>query len=129
MPFENVDVNVHPNKWEVRFADEAQVRSAVRDLVSDALDRTRQAEDRIPQVFVPSKSEDENKPQAPIISTESVHPAAGDGSVPSPRGSEPANAVPRSPISSDALTARERISSYTPVMPERMHNTFGRPAR
>ena len=120
MPFENVDVNVHPNKWEVRFADETQVRSAVRDLISDALDRTRQAEDRIPQVFVPSKGEDEKKPPVPIIAAESVHPGAGNGSVPSPRAGEADGTLPRTPVPADALTARESVPSFAPAMPERM---------
>ena len=120
MPFENVDVNVHPNKWEVRFADETQVRSAVRDLVSDALDRTRQAEDRIPQVFVPSKGEDEKKISSPITSTESVHPAAMDGPAPVALGEKSAGTIPRPPVPTDALSARESAPSYTPAMPERM---------
>ncbi len=37
LPFEAVDVNVHPNKWEVRFQNEPAVREAVCTLVSEAL--------------------------------------------------------------------------------------------
>lgn len=37
MPYEAVDVNVHPNKWEVRFADELGVAQTVTALVQDAL--------------------------------------------------------------------------------------------
>jgi len=37
MPFESADVNVHPNKWEVRFQNEAAVREAVQTLVFEAL--------------------------------------------------------------------------------------------
>ncbi len=37
MPFEATDVNVHPNKWEVRFQNEAGIRQAMFTLVSEAL--------------------------------------------------------------------------------------------
>lgn len=37
MPYEAVDVNVHPNKWEVRFQDERAVSEALRNIVADAL--------------------------------------------------------------------------------------------
>lgn len=39
IPYENVDVNVHPNKWEVRFSDEKGVRSAVENIISDVMSK------------------------------------------------------------------------------------------
>ncbi|MBQ8150944.1 MAG: DNA mismatch repair endonuclease MutL [Clostridia bacterium] len=37
LPYQNVDVNVHPNKLEVRFQNEAAIAQAVKTLVSEAL--------------------------------------------------------------------------------------------
>lgn len=37
LPFEMVDVNVHPNKWEVRFLNEQAVSQALQQAVQDAL--------------------------------------------------------------------------------------------
>lgn len=37
LPFEQADVNVHPNKWEVRFQNELQIREAISTLVAEAL--------------------------------------------------------------------------------------------
>ncbi|MBR6185025.1 MAG: DNA mismatch repair endonuclease MutL [Clostridia bacterium] len=51
MPFENADVNVHPNKWEVRFQDEKGVREAVEAIVFDALQKTNEAP-VIPPLFL-----------------------------------------------------------------------------
>ena len=59
MPFEAADVNVHPNKWEVRFQHEAEIREAVQSLVFDAL------QDRSPIADPESMFLDE-KPDVPI---------------------------------------------------------------
>ncbi len=51
MPFENADVNVHPNKWEVRFQDERGVREAVETIIFETLEKTNEAPP-IPPMFV-----------------------------------------------------------------------------
>ncbi len=56
LPYELVDVNVHPNKWEVRFAREQAVGEALRDLVADALQRAPgQAHPRRPRPDAPCR--------------------------------------------------------------------------
>ncbi len=46
MPFDRVDVNVHPNKLEVRFQDEKHVAACVEELVFEALN-ARTAKDAL----------------------------------------------------------------------------------
>ena len=55
MPFENADVNVHPNKWEVRFQDERGVREAVETIVFEALQKT-DAAPPIPPMYLPPEN-------------------------------------------------------------------------
>lgn len=56
LPYEAVDVNVHPNKWEVRFADERKVQDAVTKIVADALSPGA-ADLTPPPLYPPPKSE------------------------------------------------------------------------
>ncbi len=61
MPYENVDVNVHPNKWEVRFSDERGVRNAVETLIFEALNKQGILENT-PNLFSSAALPDENTP-------------------------------------------------------------------
>lgn len=73
MPFENADVNVHPNKWEVRFQDERGVRNAVETIVFEALEKANQAP-AIPPMFLQSQKEPPRPTPAPIKVMDSVAP-------------------------------------------------------
>ncbi len=111
MPYENVDVNVHPNKWEVRFTDEMQVRSAIRDLVSDCLYAQRKSEEQIPKAFVPDPKED--RPAAAVRANDRLDPPA----VPAAAAAPTPSAVPPAPPPPPAgapLTARETVSKAEP---------------
>lgn len=74
IPFEQADVNVHPNKWEVRFQNELGIREAVTTLVQEAwkekttLETAAKLFDERPQPV----SSVTIKPAAPIISAPTV---------------------------------------------------------
>ena len=83
MPFENADVNVHPNKWEVRFQDERGVKSAVETIIFEALEQTNQAP-AIPPMFLTPEKEPPRPAPAQIKVTEPAAPPEGFVSVKAP---------------------------------------------
>ncbi len=85
MPFEAADVNVHPNKWEVRFQDEKAVRQAVETIIFDALEKTNEAP-VIPPMFL---NTDQNTPApAKVTVTQPEPPKPPEA--PAPKAETPA---------------------------------------
>lgn len=81
MPFESADVNVHPNKWEVRFQNESAVRQAVETVVFECLEKTNAAPP-IPPMYLPAQDE-AAKPAPPKIQVS--EPAPPQENVPAAR--------------------------------------------
>ena len=84
MAYDSVDVNVHPNKLQVRFRREAEVQHAIATLVREALTD--------PDVF--SQSEDvhlteEDQPETIVLKTSSVLPPEPDQTVDPAREHDP----------------------------------------
>ena len=132
LPFDAVDVNVHPNKWEVRFQNETAIREAVCTLVGEAL-RENSPLDAAAKLF----EESNVQPSAAVTKidiSQASAPAEADKSESVDGSLNPENLqteiseksddyskiLDRSFVSSDALTAHSPVStvSVTAIKPE-----------
>ena len=86
MPFENADVNVHPNKWEVRFQDERGVRQAVETIIFETLEKTNEAPP-IPPYYLPPQDAPAAPAPAAVRVTEPVPPPENAPAAPAPADS------------------------------------------
>ncbi len=78
LPYEAVDVNVHPNKWEVRFAREAEVMRTLAGAIGEALEGAPL--DSPPPLFVP-----ETAPGLPPAAVTRAEPLPPLLAAPAPR--------------------------------------------
>lgn len=71
MPFENVDVNVHPNKLEVRFQDERSLMEGLAGIVRSAfeVEPLRAA----PKISVPDTESDKEREKGPVESPKQMY--------------------------------------------------------
>ena len=126
MPYEAVDVNVHPNKLEVRFQNERGVAEAVETLIREALQDRDAFEHPVPMSLVSEPS----KPSIPVRVEASAEPLARqqqDLAVKSEQStvSKPTpvlfeHSEPRAPIGGTAILRTQQADSFVrmPTLPQ-----------
>ena len=74
MPYELTDVNVHPNKWEIRFQNEVAVREAVEQAVRGALECSQQEDLLKPRLFADPLKTEPRQPAPKVQAEPAVKP-------------------------------------------------------
>lgn len=127
LPFDQVDVNVHPNKTEVRLAKDYIVRQVVSDAVSLALDGslpTAPAEAPAPEkaVFTPAAQDApvSHPPAAQTAAAGSAQPSAS--ATPMPLAKEEAPSPQQEQVQWIPASPRSALSVQEGSVPLQMHN-------
>ena len=105
MPYEQTDVNVHPNKWEIRFQNEMAVREAVESAVRAALEESQQEDLLKPRLFTDPLKTEARQP-APKVQAQ---PAVSAAPVPK---APAAPAVTPIPATKPAAPAQPAVAAF-----------------
>ena len=111
MPTEIVDVNVHPNKTDVRFMDNQMIYGCIYSVISSVLDGTAKAVEYVEDIPKPQEIEVRLEKQAEPIKSISESILSQEQSVPQPQKEEKANQVFEEPTMTYEQAQKE-MNSY-----------------
>lgn len=112
MPYDLVDVNVHPNKLECRFQNESAVAEAVEQLVRDAFPSANPLDQ--PELLRLSPEPAQTLPPVSVVKAQSVAPSAV---APAVKAETPPPAVQKAAPSAESPSASAPVETEKPAHP------------